>query len=156
MIKIKSAKSMQKWVSENSDESIGFVPTMGALHAGHRSLIRRARQQNHKVVLSIYVNPVQFNDPKDFEKYPCTLKADLEMASEEKVDAVFLPQYSDLYPDGYRYRVSESQFSLDRCGASRPGHFDGVLTVVMRLFQLVVPNRAYFGEKDFQQLELIQ
>jgi pantoate--beta-alanine ligase len=135
---------------------VGFVPTMGALHEGHASLLRRSREESSVSVLSIFVNPTQFNDPKDLEKYPRTLERDLEIAAREGVDLVFLPDATAMYPEGYRYQITENQFSRELCGAHRPGHFDGVLSVVLKLFELVKPDRAYFGEKDFQQLELIR
>jgi pantoate--beta-alanine ligase len=134
---------------------IGFVPTMGALHRGHAALVERCVSENDHTVLSIYLNPTQFNNPADLERYPRTLEADLAMARELGVDAVLLPRYQDLYADGYRFRVEEHGFSSELCGAHRPGHFTGVLTVVMKLLNLVRPDRAYFGEKDYQQLQLI-
>lgn len=136
--------------------TVGFVPTMGALHAGHEELLKRARQDNDFVVLSIFVNPTQFNDPKDLEKYPATWESDFTMAQRNAVDAIFHPRYQDMYPDHYHYKIIENEFSKILCGASRPGHFDGVLSVVMKLLNIVNPNKAYFGEKDFQQLRLIQ
>ena len=137
--------------------SVGFVPTMGALHAGHAALLKRARSENEMTVLSIYVNPTQFNQAEDFEKYPQTFESDLQVAEACSVDAILAPKdKQELYPDGYRYRVSENKFSKNLCGAHRPGHFDGVLSVVLKLFQIVSPTRAYFGEKDYQQLELIR
>lgn len=139
-----------------ANKTIGFVPTMGALHSGHEALLKAARLQNDIVVLSIYVNPTQFNDKKDLDKYPITLEADLEIAKASKVDAVFLPQYGEIYPDDYRYVLSENQFSKSLCGKDRPGHFNGVLTIVLKLFNIIAPTRAYFGEKDFQQLSLIK
>lgn len=139
-----------------SGKSVGFVPTMGALHFGHETLIQKCRQENDICVLSIFVNPTQFNDKKDFEKYPVTFAADLALAEKNKVDVVFAPDFQSIYPDNYRYKMSEQEFSKMLCGKDRPGHFDGVLTVVMKLFQLVQPQKAYFGEKDFQQLSLIQ
>lgn len=135
--------------------SIGFVPTMGALHLGHRALLARARAENDRVVLSIFVNPTQFNDPADLAKYPRTLEADLRLAS-GLADDVIVPTAAELYPDGYAYRVTEEKLSRDLEGAHRPGHFDGVLTVVLRLLNLVAPQRAYFGEKDWQQLRLVE
>ena len=134
---------------------IGFVPTMGALHAGHRALLARARAENDRVVLSIFVNPAQFNDPADLEKYPRTLEADLALAAGLATD-VLLPKAQELYPDGYRYRVTETELSRTLEGAHRPGHFDGVLTVVLKLLNLVQAHRAYFGEKDWQQLQLVR
>ncbi|MEK2646985.1 pantoate--beta-alanine ligase [Bdellovibrio sp. BCCA] len=136
--------------------SIGFVPTMGALHEGHESLLKRAYDDNDFVVLSIFVNPTQFNDPNDLEKYPKTWEADLAMAERNGVDAIFYPKYSDMYPDNYRYKVTENEYSKLLDGAHRPGHFDGVLSVVMKLFNIVSPTKAYFGEKDFQQMTLIK
>jgi pantoate--beta-alanine ligase len=142
-------------VRSGLEGSIGFVPTMGALHRGHAALIERCVRENDHAVLSIYLNPTQFNNPADLERYPRTLDADLTMARDLGVDVVLLPGYDDLYADGYRFRVEEHGFSSELCGAHRPGHFTGVLTVVMKLLNLVQPNRAYFGEKDFQQLQLI-
>ncbi|MDQ5980087.1 MAG: pantoate--beta-alanine ligase [Verrucomicrobiota bacterium] len=135
-------------------KSVGFVPTMGALHLGHRALLARARAENDRVVLSIFVNPTQFNDPADLAKYPRTLEADLRLAS-GLADDVIVPTPDELYPDGYAYRVTEEKLSRDLEGAHRPGHFDGVLTVVLKLLNLVAPQRAYFGEKDWQQLRLV-
>jgi pantoate--beta-alanine ligase len=135
---------------------IGFVPTMGALHQGHAALIANARQENEIVVLSIFVNPTQFNDKNDLQNYPKTWEEDLKIAQDYGADAIFYPQFEDIYPDNYRYVISENEYSKILCGASRPGHFDGVLTIVMKLLNIVRPNRAYFGQKDFQQLTLIK
>ena len=137
-------------------DSIGFVPTMGALHEGHTSLMKRAARENSVAVASIFVNPTQFNDPKDLEKYPRTLDADLKTLEAAGISAVFLPTPSTMYPDSYRYKMIETEFSMQLCGAHRPGHFDGVLSVVLKLLLLTQAKRAYFGEKDFQQLILIQ
>lgn len=136
--------------------TVGFVPTMGALHAGHSSLLECAKQENDFTVLSIFVNPTQFNDPKDLEKYPRTFEDDFQIATQTGVSAVFYPEFANMYPDNYKYSVTENSYSKILCGASRPGHFDGVLTVVMKLFNIVQPDRAYFGEKDYQQLHLIE
>lgn len=135
---------------------VGFVPTMGALHEGHASLLRESVSQNDLTVLSIYVNPTQFNDPKDLENYPDTMAQDLDLARSLGVDYVIRPAYAELYSDGYRYQVTESQLSEELCGANRPGHFTGVLTVVMKLLNLVQPQRAYFGKKDYQQYQLVK
>lgn len=140
---------------EYAGRSVGFVPTMGALHAGHRALLARARADNDRVVLSIFVNPTQFNDPADLEKYPRTLEEDLRLAA-GLVDDLIVPTTVELYPDNYAYRVTEEKFSRELEGAHRPGHFDGVLTVVLKLLNIVAPQRAYFGEKDWQQLRLIE
>ena len=141
--------------AEFTDRTVGFVPTMGALHAGHRSLLERARAENDRVVLSIFVNPTQFDDPGDLARYPQTLEADLALA-EGLADYVLVPAAGELYPDDYRYRVSEYILSGRWEGAHRAGHFEGVLTVVLKLLNLVRPDRAYFGEKDWQQLQLIR
>jgi pantoate--beta-alanine ligase len=140
---------------EWAGRSVGFVPTMGALHAGHAALLARARAENERVVLSIFVNPTQFNDPADLLRYPRTPEADLALAA-PYVDAVLAPEPAAFYPDAYRYRVTENALSLQLEGAHRPGHFDGVLTVVLKLLNAVQPHRAYFGEKDWQQLQLVR
>ena len=135
--------------------SVGFVPTMGALHDGHASLLKASIARDDITVLSIYVNPTQFNDADDLANYPNTLQADLALAAEIGVDYVVLPKYDDIYRDNYRYKVTENDFSRQLCGKNRPGHFDGVLTVVMKLLNLVRPQRAYFGKKDYQQYRLV-
>lgn len=152
---LRSPTEFKTWRS-NKNGTVGFVPTMGALHAGHEELIKKARKENDLVVLSIFVNPTQFNDPSDLDKYPKTWEQDLEMAKKNSVDAIFYPRYAEMYPDKYRYKVSENEYSKLLDGAHRPGHFDGVLSVVMKLFNIVRPSKAYFGEKDFQQLTLIK
>lgn len=141
--------------ADYAGRTVGFVPTMGGLHAGHRALIERARAENDRVVLSIFVNPTQFNDPADLAGYPRTLEADLQLAL-GLADDVLAPAAGELYPDGYRYHVVEGGCSRELEGAHRPGHFDGVLTVVLKLLNLVQPHRAYFGEKDWQQLRLVR
>lgn len=140
----------------DSSCSVGFVPTMGNLHEGHASLLNYSRRENDISVLSIFVNPTQFNDKKDLENYPRTQEADLELARALKVDYALLPSSTEIYPDEYVYKITESQVSHTLEGQYRPGHFEGVLTVVMKLFSLVKPHRAYFGEKDYQQLYLIK
>ncbi len=137
-------------------KSIGFVPTMGALHAGHLSLLKKAREKNDLVLLSIFVNPTQFDNADDLAKYPAMPEKDIQLAQSAGCDHVIMPNKEMMYPDEYRYRVSESSFSKVLCGAHRPGHFDGVLTVVLKLFNISGAARSYFGEKDFQQLELIR
>ncbi|MGJ3244378.1 MAG: pantoate--beta-alanine ligase [Opitutales bacterium] len=149
--------ALQTWRSRlDPEKTVGVVPTMGALHAGHRSLIRAAREACDIVVVTLFVNPTQFNQAADLKTYPQPWKDDLAACRAEGADAVFRPDYADLYPDDYAYRVSESRDSLDREGTHRPGHFDGVLTVVLKLFQLVRPDQTFFGEKDRQQLELVR
>ena len=136
---------------------IGFIPTMGALHLGHLALVQQARSENDIVVASIYVNPTQFNNPADFAAYPLDLENDLRALESVGCDAVFLPQESDIYPDGPIARVYDLQGLDQRLeGALRPGHFQGVATVVDRLFDLLRPDAAYFGEKDYQQVKVIQ
>jgi pantoate--beta-alanine ligase len=137
--------------------SLGFVPTMGALHAGHLSLAERSLAENTKTLVSIFVNPTQFNDPKDLANYPRALARDVGLLTAAGVDYMIAPSRSqDLYPDDYRYKVTESVKSKTLCGAFRPGHFDGMLSVVLKLLNLAQATRAYFGEKDFQQLTLIR
>lgn len=135
---------------------VGFVPTLGGLHEGHASLIRRARTENKVAVASIFLNPTQFNDQQDLDSYPAAIEADLAEAERLGLDAVLMPAKESIYPDGYRFKVQEDEFSRQLCGTHRPGHFTGVLTVVMKLLNLVRPHRAYFGEKDYQQLSLIR
>jgi len=136
--------------------TIGFVPTMGALHDGHLSLIERADRENDRVVVSIFVNPTQYDDPEDLERYPRTLAADTERAEAAGADVIFHPAYNDLYHDDYRFRVTETALSRELEGAHRPGHFDGVLTVVLKLLNIVQADRAYFGDKDWQQQRLVR
>ena len=143
-------------VQSRSGRTLGFVPTMGALHEGHLSLVRRSRTENDLTLVSLFVNPTQFDDPSDLAKYPRTLEADLATLQTEGADCVFLPRDVDLYPDRYRYRVTETDLSTVMEGAHRPGHFSGVLTVVLRLLQIASAERAYFGEKDWQQLTLVR
>lgn len=136
--------------------TLGFVPTMGALHAGHASLFRAARGECDVVLVSVFVNPTQFDDQSDFDKYPRTLDADLALMAETGVDVVIAPSVTEMYPNGTRYTVRESEQSLELEGAHRPGHFTGMLTVVLKLLQIAGADRAYFGEKDYQQLQLVR
>jgi pantoate--beta-alanine ligase len=155
---VKCYDDLAAWRRDRRDiiGTIGFVPTMGALHEGHRRLLQRSVRECDVTVLSVYVNPTQFNNPSDLEHYPRTVDDDLAVARQTGVDVVITPGYADLYPDDFRYRVEETRFSRELCGAHRPGHFTGVLTVVMKLLNLVRPQRAYFGEKDYQQYLLIR
>ena len=136
--------------------SIGFVPTMGALHEGHLSLVRQARKENDKVVVSIFVNPLQFGINEDFTQYPRTFDNDCELLSKEDVDIVFNPKAPEMYPDGFYTSVVLEHLEDKLCGKSRPGHFRGVATVVLKLFNLIQPDSAYFGQKDFQQTVIIR
>jgi pantoate--beta-alanine ligase len=135
--------------------SIGVVPTMGALHRGHASLVERCRAENDTVVVTIFVNPTQFNDPTDLTRYPRTLDQDLRLLKSLGADEIIAPPASDLYPGGYRIRMEPAADDLVLEGAHRPGFFQGVLTIVLKLLNLVRADRAYFGEKDFQQLQLV-
>ena len=158
---MKTFESIENWknqvaVNQHSQLQVGFVPTMGALHEGHLTLVRQALRENDHCVVSIFLNPTQFNDPKDLQNYPADLDGDLRKLKAEGVDSVFLPKATELYIDDYRYHVDEKQLSMYLCGDRRPGHFRGVLTVVLKLLNLVQAQKAYFGEKDFQQLTLIK
>ncbi len=150
---------LEHWRRERrglAGRSLGFVPTMGALHEGHAALVERSVRENDLTVVSVYVNPTQFDQPDDLEHYPRTLEEDRRLAEKLGVDYLLCPPGREMYPDGYAYKVTESPFSQKLCGAHRTGHFDGVLTVVLKLLNFVRPHRAYFGEKDFQQLELVR
>jgi len=136
--------------------TIGLVPTMGALHEGHLSLIRRARRENDLVVVSIFVNPAQFGPCEDFKKYPRNLKLDAELCKKEAVDIIFNPDAKEIYPEGYRTYVTVEGLSDCLCGKSRPAHFKGVATIVTKLFNIVNPDAAYFGQKDAQQAIIIK
>jgi pantoate--beta-alanine ligase len=136
--------------------SIGLVPTMGALHTGHISLIRSARQETGFVAVSIFVNPIQFGPTEDLERYPRPLTQDLQVCEKHKVDLVFMPKAKAMYPLEFRTAVEIQELQDVLCGASRPGHFRGVATVVMKLFNIVQPDIAYFGQKDAQQARIIR
>lgn len=151
-----SIADWQKYRSALEEGPLGFVPTMGALHEGHLSLVKASRQQDAFTIVSVFINPTQFDDKKDFESYPTDSRSDLEQLESAGVDVVLFPDQAQIYKDDYRFKVTENDFSQRLCGAHRPGHFDGVLTVVMRLLNLVQPDNAYFGEKDYQQLQLIR
>ena len=142
--------------SRQKERSIGFVPTMGALHAGHRRLLAEARKESQVVVASIFVNPLQFDRKDDLERYPRTMSEDLAMCREESVDYVFAPSPAEMYPHQQLAWVDVPALGEHLCGAQRPGHFRGVATVVLKLFEIVQPDRAYFGEKDAQQLAIIR
>jgi pantoate--beta-alanine ligase len=135
--------------------TIGFVPTMGALHEGHLSLIRQSKKENDLTVCSIFVNPIQFNDPKDLEHYPRNLDEDLALLKKEKCDVVFFPSADEIYPETPKEKFDFGELEKVMEGMFRPGHFNGVATVVKRLFEIVKPTRAYFGLKDFQQVVII-
>lgn len=142
--------------SHRGAESVGFVPTMGALHAGHASLVSRCRAENKLCVVSVFVNPTQFNDPRDLECYPRTEQADLTLLESVGVDAVFMPSVQEIYPEPDTRAFDFGNMERVMEGSSRAGHFNGVAQVVSRFFEIVKPDRAYFGEKDFQQLAIIR
>ena len=140
-------------------KTIVLVPTMGALHEGHRKLIQEGstlKTDNVTLIVSIYINPIQFNDAVDLEKYPRTIDEDYKMCEEEGVDIIFMPSDSEMYPSRPSVNVTETSLSKGLCGSKRPGHFDGVCTVVTKLFNLIKPNYAVFGKKDYQQLSVIR
>ncbi|MDX1960998.1 MAG: pantoate--beta-alanine ligase [Leptospiraceae bacterium] len=140
-----------------SSENLSFVPTMGALHKGHAALVQEAKMKNEKVIVSIFVNPAQFNDKEDFLKYPKTIERDIEIASSVGADYVYIPSVEEIYPNGYESKLILQIPSLMKnlCARTRPGHFEGVMLVISRLFHLVQPKKAYFGKKDYQQYLII-
>lgn len=137
-------------------KAIGFVPTMGALHLGHLSLAKAAKKETDFVIVSIFVNPTQFGKNEDYRKYPRNIKQDAELIKKEKADLIFLPDVKCMYPDDFSVYINEDNLSHDLCGKSRPGHFRGVCTVVAKLFNIVNPDVAYFGQKDYQQVQVIK
>lgn len=147
-------EQVNKWKKEGL--TIGFVPTMGYLHEGHRSLIEAARANNDKVVVSIFVNPMQFAPTEDLESYPRDLEKDAKLCEEVGVDLLFHPEPSEMYTDGFCSYVDMNGLTTELCGRTRPTHFRGVQTVVLKLFNIVKPDRAYFGQKDAQQLAVIK
>lgn len=156
---IRKIKQMQKIVDNlrAKGKSIGFVPTMGALHKGHIELIKKARKENDIVVVSIFVNPIQFGPKEDYKKYPRPIKEDLKICKNENVEFVFYPEVEEMYPESRILTFVEVDKLQDiLCGKFRPGHFRGVCTVVSKLFNIIKPHKAYFGEKDYQQLKIIQ
>lgn len=139
-----------------TDKRIGFVPTMGYLHNGHLSLIQKAREENDFVIISIYVNPLQFGPKEDLEKYPCDLKRDKKLVQSEGVDIIFTPEVEEVYSTNFSTFVNVEGLTEGLCGISRPDHFKGVTTIVTKLFNMVQPDRAYFGQKDAQQALVIR
>lgn len=151
-----SVKELRAELDRTEQSGIGFVPTMGALHAGHRSLVERARRENATVVVSVFVNPTQFNDKNDLRHYPRTPEADRRLLEEAGADFVLMPSVEEIYPEEDTRIFDFGQIDKVMEGATRPGHFNGVAQVVSRLFDIVRPARAYFGEKDFQQIAVIR
>ena len=151
-----SVKELRTELDKAEQSGIGFVPTMGALHAGHRSLVERARRENGTVVVSVFVNPTQFNDKNDLKHYPRTPEADARLLEEAGADFVLMPTVEEIYPQPDTRQFDFGLIDKVMEGATRPGHFNGVAQVVSRLFDIVRPARAYFGEKDFQQIAVIK
>jgi pantoate--beta-alanine ligase len=141
---------------KDSKKSIGFVPTMGALHDGHISLMRSARKENDELIVSIYLNPTQFDNNEDFDKYPRQLDKDIEIIRKENADVVFAPSNEEIYPNGFCTNVRQNRLTEALCGRVRLGHFNGVTTIVTKLFNIIKPDRAYFGQKDYQQSAVIK
>ncbi len=158
MLIINSTKALQKWRLEQDNKTIGFVPTMGYLHDGHMSLIKTAKLQTDLVVVSIFVNPLQFGANEDLDNYPQNLENDISICKSHGVDLIFTPNANEIYSNGYppKTTVHVELLGDHLCGAKRTGHFDGVCTVVTKLFNLVRPNMAFFGQKDIQQLRIIE
>ena len=153
---VNSVAALNAALADCPKEGIGFVPTMGALHNGHKSLVERARKENDTVVVSVFVNPTQFNDKNDLKNYPRTPEADCAVLESAGADIVFMPSVEDIYPEPDTRVFDFGLIDKVMAGATRPGHFNGVAQVVSRLFALVNPRRAYFGEKDFQQIAIIK
>lgn len=158
MVVVEKIAELRQLVAQHRQDGkrIGFVPTMGALHAGHLSLIDAARKQTDIVVASVFVNPIQFNDPKDFEAYPITAEEDKSMLRGQGCDIVFMPTKEEMYPDAPTEHYDFGLMERVMEGACRPGHFNGVAIIVRRLFDMVQPDKAFFGQKDFQQLAIIK
>ena len=152
----RTIESLAAELSLAGHKSVGFVPTMGFLHAGHLSLVQKCRQENDLVAVSIYVNPSQFGPNEDLNRYPRDPECDIALLEKEKTDLLFLPDTKEIYPPGYATYVCVEGLESVLCGKSRPGHFRGVAMVVLKLFNLVGPQRAYFGQKDAQQVIIIK
>jgi len=155
---LRTIQAVRGWVQaqRGAGRAIHFVPTMGYFHEGHLTLMRRAKADGGAVIISIFVNPLQFAPNEDYERYPRDLERDRQLAESVGVEAIFYPEVSEMYPSGFQTEVRVKQLSQPLCGRSRPGHFEGVATVVLKLFNIVTPDRAYFGQKDYQQLRVIQ
>ncbi len=153
---VTTVEELRAELAQAASEGVGFVPTMGALHAGHRSLVERARRENRTVVVSVFVNPTQFNDKNDLKHYPRTPEADAALLEAAGADLVLMPSVEEIYPEPDARQFDFGAVDKVMEGATRPGHFNGVAQVVSRLFEMVRPARAYFGEKDFQQIAVIK
>ncbi|WP_416151769.1 pantoate--beta-alanine ligase [Salipaludibacillus sp. HK11] len=158
MIEINTIKGMNEWTKSKKSEklSVGFVPTMGFLHEGHLSLIERAKQETDLVVMSVFVNPLQFGEGEDFDDYPRDKQRDASLAEAHGVDVLFYPDVEEMYPTPLSVTLKVHQGVDVLCGGSRPGHFDGVATIVMKLLQIIEPEKAFFGMKDAQQVSVIK
>lgn len=158
MIEINTIQQMNQWTQSKKQEGykIGFVATMGFLHEGHLSLIERAKEETDIVVMSVFVNPLQFGEGEDFEEYPRDKNRDATLAAEHGVDVLFYPTIDEMYPSPMSVTLKVHHGVNVLCGASRPGHFDGVATIVLKLFQIIKPDKAFFGMKDAQQVSVIQ
>lgn len=156
MLIFKTINETREFLCSQKGKSLGFVPTMGALHQGHLDLVRKARQENELVAVSIFVNPIQFNNPEDLEKYPRMPELDANMLRSVGCDVLFMPDVSEMYPQPESTVYDFGPIEKVMEGAARPGHFNGVGIVVRKLFEIIEPQKAYFGEKDFQQLAVIR
>lgn len=155
---VKSKKELKQEIHKAKQENkiIGFIPTMGYLHEGHLSLIREAKKECDYIVVSIFVNPKQFNSEEDLKKYPRDYERDLNLLEKEAIDLVFMPEIEEIYPEDPKIFIDMPSLTNKLCGIHRPGHFQGVLLVVLKLFHLVEPDKAYFGKKDYQQYKIIK
>jgi pantoate--beta-alanine ligase len=156
MMIINEIQTMRRYLQQLANQSIGFVPTMGFLHEGHLSLVRQCKQENEQTVVSIFVNPIQFAPNEDLQRYPRDLQRDRQLLEQAGVDVLFLPSVEEMYPAGFKTGVQVKELGAVLCGKSRPSHFDGVTTVVLKLFNIVNPARAYFGQKDAQQAIILK
>ncbi len=155
---IRSVAEMKAWSRRmrQNGNTLSLVPTMGFFHAGHLELMQQGRREADRLVVSLYVNPIQFGPNEDYSRYPRDLDRDADLAAEVKTDVLFVPESHEVYPEGFQTSVRVERLTETLCGAQRPGHFDGVATVVSKLFNIVRPHKAIFGEKDFQQLAVIR
>lgn len=153
---VQTISELKQIIALNNEKTIGFVPTMGYLHEGHQTLLNKARKDNDIVVASIFVNPAQFGPNEDLDRYPRDIKRDTQLATDAGVDVLFIPSAKEIYPFESGINITVGELSTKLCGESRPGHFDGVLKVITKLFHLVQPTNAYFGQKDAQQLAIIE
>ncbi|WP_419961940.1 pantoate--beta-alanine ligase [Psychrobacillus sp. BM2] len=153
---VQTINELKQIIDLNKDKMIGFVPTMGYLHEGHQALLNKARVDNDLVVASIFVNPAQFGPNEDLDRYPRDIERDTQLATDSGVDVLFIPSAEEMYPFESGITIQVGDLSTKLCGESRPGHFDGVLKVITKLFHLIQPTNAYFGQKDAQQLAIIE